>query len=105
MPARKQQSGAGALSDAFNFIKRNQLISKGLSMVPHPMGQTASIVAKQLGLGRPKRKTKPRKTMVGRGIFSDLGGGVGNVFHGIGGGLFGGAKKKRRVGRSRAILV
>lgn len=114
MPARKRQAGKGLAGDAFKFAKQHKLISTGLGMIPHPVGQIASIVAKQLGLGhkrRPKPVSRQRKAMFGRGIFSDLGGGIGNVFGGIGSGvgniahgLFGGGKK-RRVARPRAILV
>ena len=114
MPARKRQAGKGIVGDAFKFAKQNKLISSGLGMIPHPVGQIASLVAQQLGLGhrrRPKPVTRQRKAMFGRGIFSDLGGGIGSVFGGLGSGvgsiahgLFGGGKKRRAV-RPRAILV
>jgi hypothetical protein len=97
----KRQSGRGTLSDIGNFVRSQKLISKGLSLVPHPATQVLSQLASMAGLGRKKRRKRPQR---GRGIFSDLGGGIGSVFGGLGGGigsvargLFGGAKKKRRV--------
>jgi hypothetical protein len=110
------QRGKG-LRDIANFIRNNQLISKGLSLIPHPAAQAASSVAGLVGLGRKKRRVqpvvvskKPRRrtktvrrvvvpviktvrrvvapvTMRGRGIFSDIGGGLGSAFGGLGGGL------------------
>ena len=110
MPARKKQTGKGIPQDVFNFLKNHKVISSGLSLIPHPAGQLASVVAKQLGLGK-KRKAPKRRTQTGSGIFSDLGGGIGSVFGGLGSGvgsvargLFGGAKKKR-VLHHRAIKI
>jgi hypothetical protein len=105
MPPRKRtQSGAGALDtlkSIGNFIKTQKLLSTGLGFIPHPAAQTASAIAAQLGLGR-KKKAPKKKKQSGRGIFSDLGGGIGNVFGGLGNGLgsfshglFGGARKKK----------
>jgi len=96
MPAkRKNQKGAGVI-DLLKFVKRNQLISKGLGILPHPAAQVAARVASMVGLGKKKRK--PRKkapTQRGKGIFSDIGNGLGGLARGIGGGLFGGAKKSK----------
>ena len=103
MPRRKQ-NGTGVASDIKNFIVRNRLISRGLGLVPGPVGAVGSTIASQLGLGRKRRRRrvttsvlvpsvrrvrvpKRRAIMTGRGIFSDLGNGVGSVFGGLGGGL------------------
>jgi len=104
MPRRKQ-NGTGVASDIKNFIVNNRLISRGLGLVPHPAGQVASAIASQLGLGRKRRRRRvatrsvlvpsvrrvraPRRRaiMTGRGIFSDLGGGLGSALGGLGGGL------------------
>lgn len=100
MPKRKQH-GAGVLDvlkKIGSVVKENQLISKGLSMIPDSRAQTASAIAAQLGLGRRPR----RRRQTGRGIFSDLGGGIGSVFGGLGSGLgsfshglFGSGKRRR----------
>lgn len=39
------------LQKAHDFIKENKLLSKGLSYIPHPIGQTAATAAKFLGYG------------------------------------------------------
>jgi hypothetical protein len=95
--------GKGVASDIINYVRNNQLVSKGLGFIPHPAAQIASQIASQLGVGKKKRAVR-RRPMRGRGIFSDLGGGIGNVFGGLGSGLgsfshglFGGGKKTRRV--------
>ena len=49
--------------------------------------------------GVTTRVRVPRATQVGGGIFSDLGGGLGNIANGIGHGLFGGGR-----GRGRKLL-
>mgnify|MGYP003580388672 CR=1 FL=1 len=123
MPKRKvahrkrKQTGAGAKDVAkkvFNIVKENKLLSRGLSLIPHPAAQIASSAASQFGLGR-KRKSKRKRTSTagsiavvapvvhhvrrripnvvktnqqhGAGIFSDLGGGIGSVFGGLGSGI------------------
>jgi hypothetical protein len=50
-----------ALKPAFNFAKDQKLISKGLSLIPHPAGKAASVVTGALGLGRRRRVGRPRK--------------------------------------------
>ena len=120
MPPRtkkKSQRGSGiSLSDVARFVKNNKLISKGLGMIPHPAGQAASYVAGLVGLGRKKRATRKKPSviaiprtrrtrkkttsMVGRGIFSDLGGGIGSVAHG----LFGAGKKRTAKKRTRSVI-
>ncbi len=40
---------------ALPFIKQNKLISRGLSLVPHPYAQTGSTIASTLGYGRRRR--------------------------------------------------
>ncbi len=84
MPPRKKQKGKGAaevLSAVHKFVKDNKLISKGLGYIPSPYAQIASKGAGMLGYGRRK---KPQR---GKGIFSDLGGGIGSVFGGLGSGI------------------
>jgi hypothetical protein len=38
-------------SKLFNFVKDNKLISKGLSLIPHPIAQVGSRAAKSVGFG------------------------------------------------------
>ena len=38
------------------FIKDNKLLSKGLSLIPHPYAQTGAKVAGSLGFGRRRRR-------------------------------------------------
>lgn len=104
MPPRKKQKGKGALDTLRtigNFVRDNRLISQGLGFIPHPGAQVASAIASQLGLGKKKRKPKKQ---TGKGIFSDLGGGLGSLAGGIGGGLgslahglFGGKRRKKTM--------
>lgn len=135
---RSTQRGKGAIGDVARFIKDHKLISKGLSMIPHPAGQAASYVAGLVGLGR-KRRTRKKATsrsrvrmvsipnavavrsrkrsktvrvpQVGRGIFSDLGGGLGSVFGGLGSGVgsvahgFFGAGRKKGTSRRRNVVA
>jgi hypothetical protein len=68
---RKKQKGRGIGS----FVKDNKLISSGLSMIPHPAAQGLGWVAKQVGLGQQPQR--------GKGIFSDIGGGIGSIVHGF----------------------
>jgi hypothetical protein len=97
---KKRQTGKG-LSDVLNFVRDNKLISRGLGFIPHPGAQAAATIAAMAGLGKMKPKRKPRRKQTGRGIFGDLGSGIGSVFGGLGGGLgsvahglFGNGKKK-----------
>lgn len=111
MPARKKNMKGRGLNvkDVVNFVRDHKLISKGLGMIPYPAAQVASRVAGMAGLGR-KRKTHARKkapSQRGRGIFGDLGNGVGSIFGGLGSGvgsiahgLFGGGRKKKRTNKS-----
>jgi hypothetical protein len=69
--------GRGFLSDAAKFIKDNHLLSKGLGMIPHPGAQAAAQIAAMAGLGRQR----------GRGIFGDIGSGLGSIAGGLGGGI------------------
>ena len=99
-PKRKTQKGAGIM-DVLKFVKDNKLISRGLGIIPHPGLQAASTLAGMAGLG--KKKKTHRKKQNGRGIFGDLGSGLGSVFGGLGSGvgsvakgLFGAGKKKRK---------
>ena len=57
MPVRKRktQKGAGlmsALKSVGSFIKKNKLLSRGLSMIPHPTAQKAAQMAQLVGLGK-----------------------------------------------------
>ena len=82
---RKKQSGKGVmdtLSSVNKFLKDSKLISSGLKALPNPYAQVAGQGAAMLGYGRKR----PRK-MKGRGVFSDLGGGIGSVFGGLGSGI------------------
>ncbi len=57
----QNQMGTGFFGDAWNFIKRNKIISTGLGFLPGPYGAIGGTIASQLGVGRkPKRKTKQR---------------------------------------------
>ena len=94
MVKRRKQTGSGILSDIHKFVKDNKLISKGLGMIPNGAAQLASSGASMLGYGKrrkvaKKRRVPKRRVMTGTGIFSDFGSGVGNIFGGIGHGLFG----------------
>lgn len=42
------------LKKAYRYVKDNKLISRGLSLIPHPYAQTGSTVAGTLGFGRRK---------------------------------------------------
>jgi hypothetical protein len=50
--------------DALKKVKPSDL----LSLIPHPAGATAAMVAKQIGLGRRKRKGGERVATGGRGV-------------------------------------
>lgn len=100
MPAKKKQNGKGIL-DVLKYAKDNKLLSRGLGLFPHPGTQAASVLAGLVGLGK-KKKTRKR-TQRGKGIFGDIGGGLGSALGGLGGGigsafhgLFGGKKKRAK---------
>jgi hypothetical protein len=102
MPIRKQK-GKGVLKDVHDFIRDNKLISRGLGFLPYAPAQVASQVAGLVGYGRKRKRKAHKPRMHGKGIFSDLGGGIGSVFGGLGSGigsvahgLFGGARHHRR---------
>ncbi len=121
--ARKKQNGKGLkeiLGAVHNIVKDNKLISRGLTATGTlaPFGAVASM----LGYGKKPRvarkRAAPKRRMVGRGqvgagFFSDLGGGIGNVFGGLGGGLgsvahglFGGARgRPSTAGRQSVIAI
>ena len=104
----KRQSGTGIAADALKFVRANQLISRGLKMIPHPVAQGAGYLAQQAGLGK-KKPRKRRTVQKGAGFFTDIGNGLGGIARGIGGGLFGGGEgqvggARKRVKRS-VILV
>jgi len=49
------------LSSIGNFVKDNRLISRGLSLIPHPYARVGSTVASSLGLGRRRRRPVRRR--------------------------------------------
>lgn len=66
---RKVQNGEGffdVLKKGFNFVKDNKLLSKGLSLVPHPGAQRVGAIAGQLGLGkgRPKKRRATKNVVL-----------------------------------------
>ncbi len=69
----KKQRGKGAVSDAIKFAREHKLLSKGLGLIPNPAAQAAATVAGFLGFGR----------QCGRGIFGDIGSGIGSIAHGF----------------------
>ena len=69
---RKPQRGKG-MAEILKYVRDQKLISRGLGLIPHPGAQAVSTLAGMAGLGRQR----------GRGIFSDLGGGIGNIAHGF----------------------
>ena len=73
--SKRPQKGKGILKDGWNFVKDNKIISRGLGMIPHPVGQGAAWAARQVGLGQQPQR--------GAGIFSDIGGGIGSIVHGF----------------------
>ena len=104
------QNGNGVIGDVARFVKQHRLISRGLGLIPNPAMQLASQGAALVGLGKRKRKRRVvrprvvRPRLVGNGIFSDIGGGIGSIFGGLGGGigsvahgLFGGKKRAKRA--------
>lgn len=117
------QKGKGVLGDIHNFVRDNQLISKGILAAGHP---EISNAASQLGYGRRKKrgtKKSTTKTVVlalpvvkkratrkrtqrGRGIFDSIGGVLGSVGHGVGSagygllsGLTGGRRRSTQKGK------
>jgi hypothetical protein len=104
MPKRKSNMKGRGVTDTLskinNFVRTNQLLSKGLAeFAPNQFG---SATAAQLGYGRRKAPKRRRRVMGGRGIFDGLSSILGSVAHGVGGagynllsGLTGG--RKRRV--------
>jgi hypothetical protein len=133
---KRSQRGKGVM-DILRFVKNNHLISRGLGLIPHPGAQAASAVAGLVGLGRRKSATRKsttrksatrksatrkrssttmpsraRKGMRGRGIFGDLGSGIGSVFGGLGSGvgsiahgLFGNGRKGNLSGRPHRSVI
>ncbi len=83
----RKQRGKGIVGDAARYIKDNKLLSKGLGMIPHPAAQAAAQVAALFGLGRPLKAAPKKRKQRGRGIFGDIGGGIGSVFGGLGSGI------------------
>lgn len=95
MARKKKQAGNGVmdvLRSINNGLKSTKAISRGLAYFPHPAAQLAAQAAKLVGYGKRKRARRPKKVMVGNGIFSDLGGGIGGIAHG----LFGAGRRRPR---------
>ena len=106
MPTKRKQTGKGII-DVLKFVKDNKVISRGLGLIPHEGAQVASQLASMAGLGK-KKKRKVHRKQHGKGIFSDLGSGIGSVFGGLGSGvgsvahgLFGQGKKKGK----KSVLI
>ena len=104
MPKRKSNlKGRGVtdtLSKINNFVRTNQLLSKGLAeFAPNQFG---SATAAQLGYGKKRRK--PRRVMAGRGLFDSIGSVLGSIGHGIGSGGYG-LLSGLTGGRKRRILT
>ncbi len=131
----RKMRGRGILSTlktVHGIVKDNKLLSKGLGLAGIP---ALAAVADMAGYGRRRRRTTKgvavprsrsrkrrvavarinsvplagRRVMRGKGIFSDLGGGIGSVFGGLGGGLgsvarglFGGGRRRGTTMRGRA---
>ncbi len=51
----------GAVGTTGNFLKDSKLISKGLSLIPHPYAQAGAPIAGMLGLGHPQYVMMPQK--------------------------------------------
>jgi hypothetical protein len=86
--ANKKLRGRGVLdqlSKINNFVRENQLISKGLNEFA---GGTGASTAAQMGYGK-KRRAPRKRVMAGRGIFDSLGSVLGSIGHGIGSGGYG----------------
>ena len=73
---RSTQKGRGIVGDIHNFVKDNQLLSKGIRALGHP---EIADVADKAGYGRKKPASR-RRTLKGCGVFSDLGKGISNLF-------------------------
>jgi hypothetical protein len=103
MPKRKSMKGRGLtdqLSKINNFVRTNQLLSKGLAeFAPNQFG---SATAAQLGYGK-KRRAPKRRVMRGSGLFDSIGSVLGSIGHGIGSGGYG-LLSGLTGGRKRRIL-
>ena len=109
MGKKKKMKGKGVadnLGKALNYLKDTKLISTTMGLLPNEKAQAIANIAKQIGLGKKKRKAKKQQS--GGGLFGDLGSGIGNAFggigsglgaagYGIGKGLFGGKKKGKKM--------
>ena len=74
---RRMRGGSvsGVLSGVHDFVKENQLLSKGLKA----LGQDGiSNIAAKVGYGRKKRTSRRKQT--GNGLFTDLGTGIHALF-------------------------
>lgn len=65
------------IKSAANWVKDQKLISRGLSLIPHPAGRVGSVITGALGLGRRRRRTvrrraAPRRRRVGGSWYSSL---------------------------------
>lgn len=89
------QKGTGVVKDAINYIKDHKLISKALSLIPHPIAQGASYLAGQAGLGKANMGGY-RSSQMGDGFFTDIGNGIGGIARGLFGGGQSGDGRRRR---------
>ena len=104
---RKRTMRGKGVMDVLSKIRDSKIISRGLGLINNPYAQAGSSLASLLGAGKRRKTTRraPRKsTMHGKGIFGDLGGGIGSVFRGIGGGLFGNGAKGSIAKRARRVI-
>ncbi|SRR6266568_4072743 len=53
------------LKKAHDFIKKNKLISTGLSYVPHPAGKVGSVIARTLGYGEGEGEGEGEGVLIG----------------------------------------
>jgi hypothetical protein len=47
-----KKAGRWVTGTALPFVKKHQLLSKGLKLIPHPYAQKGSAIASTLGYGR-----------------------------------------------------
>lgn len=76
VPAAARSVYNNAIVPAHDWIKKNKIVSRGLSLIPHPVGKAASIAASIGGYGRRRRRVVRRR---GRGIGSTILSGVRKV--------------------------
>jgi hypothetical protein len=105
MPKRKSNTKGRGIGDTLakinNFVRTNQLISKGLNEFA---GGTGANVASQLGYGKRKRRAPRKRVMRGSGLFDSIGSVLGSIGHGIGSGGYG-LLSGLTGGRKRKVIL